>query len=98
MLAYQGEYVSALDADTFCNCGDGNRPDGTYVQAIDAQLYHDFLASYEFEFGTKITAGVTNFTNEKPPYIEVGFNATTDPATYRTLGRGYYLRLSHKFE
>jgi outer membrane receptor protein involved in Fe transport len=98
MLAYQGEYVSALDADTFCNCGDGNRPDGTYVQAIDAQLYHDFLASYEFKFGTKITAGVTNFTNEKPPYIEVGFNATTDPATYRTLGRGYYLRLSHKFE
>jgi len=97
-LTYQGEYISALDADTFCNCGEGNRPDGSYIQSIDSQLYHDFLASYEFRNGIKATAGVTNFTNEAPPFIEVGFNATTDPATYRVLGRGYYFRLSYNFE
>ena len=32
------------------------------------------------------------------PYIEVGFNATTDPSTYRMFGRGYYVKLTHSFE
>jgi outer membrane receptor protein involved in Fe transport len=99
MLGYQGEYISGLDADTFCNCGAGNNPDGTYTQKIDSLLYHDFLVSYEFEkTGTKISGGVTNFTDEEPPYIEIGFNATTDPSTYRQFGRGYYLRLSQSFK
>jgi iron complex outermembrane recepter protein len=99
MLGYQGEYISALDADTFCNCGVGNNPDGTYTQKIDSLLYHDFLVAYEFErTGTKISGGVTNFTDEEPPYIEIGFNATSDPSTYRMFGRGYYLRLSQSFK
>lgn len=98
MLTYQGEYISSLDADTFCNCGAGNQPDGSYKQAIDSQLYHDFLGSYQFEKGIKVTAGITNFTNEEPPFIETGFNAQVDPATYRVLGRGYYFRLLYKFE
>jgi outer membrane receptor protein involved in Fe transport len=72
---------------------------GPYQQKIDSQLYHDFLASYEFgKTGTKISGGVTNFTDEEPPFIEIGFNATTDPATYRMFGRGYYLRVSQSFK
>ena len=98
MVGYEGEYISSLEADTFCNCGAGNQPDGTYRQTVDSYLYHDIVASYDFGQGTKLAAGVTNLTNEEPPFIEVGFNATTDPATYRMLGRGYYLRLTHKFQ
>lgn len=98
MVAYQGEYISSLDADTFCNCGDGNRPDGSYIQSIGSQLYHDIVASYDFGQGTSIAGGLTNITDEEPPFIEVGFNATTDPSTYRMFGRGYYLRLTHSFE
>lgn len=91
MLGYQGEYISGLEADTFEFAG-------PYIQQIDSQLYHDFLASYEFEkTGTKISGGVTNFTDEEPPYIEIGFNAATDPSTYRLFGRGYYLRVSQSF-
>ncbi|MCH7829487.1 MAG: TonB-dependent receptor [Proteobacteria bacterium] len=98
-IAYLGEFISALDADTFCNCGAGNQPDGTYIQAIDSQLYHDIVVNYTFEqTGTNIAAGFTNITDEAPPYIEVGFNASTDPATYRLFGRGYYLRLTQSFE
>jgi len=97
-LTYLGEYISSLDADTFCNCGDGNQPDGTYRQKIDSQLYHDFVAAYELDFGLKLQAGVTNITDEEPPFIEIGFNATTDPSTYRTMGRGYYLRAQYNFE
>jgi len=97
-LGYLGEYISDLDADTFCNCGAGNQPDGTYIQAIDDQLYHDLVATYTFgEWGVTLTGGVTNLTDEPPPFIEVGFNASTDPATYRQFGRGYYVRAQWKF-
>jgi outer membrane receptor protein involved in Fe transport len=91
------EYISSIDADTFCNCGEGNQPDGSYIQKIDSFLYHDLVASYTFGFNTTISAGVTNVTDEAPPFIEVGFNAGTDPATYRLFGRGYYVRATWKF-
>ncbi|MGB5447429.1 MAG: TonB-dependent receptor [Woeseiaceae bacterium] len=97
-VAYLGEFISALDADTFCNCGDGNQPDGSYIQAIDSIMFHDIVANYDFGQGTKVSAGITNITDEEPPFIEVGFNASTDPSTYRMFGMGYYLRLSHTFE
>ena len=102
-LGWLVQYISALDADTFCNCDSdndpsNNLPDGRYIQKINSVIYHDLVASYNFEtFGTRISAGVTNITNEPPPYIEVGFNATTEPSTYRLFGRGYYLRLSWEF-
>ena len=70
-----------------------------YFQAIDSQLYHDIVINYTFaDYGTNIAVGFTNITDEAPPYIEVGFNASTDPATYRLFGRGYYLRLIQSFE
>jgi len=103
MVGYMGEYISALDADTFCNCdSDGdpsnNLPDGSYIQSIDAQLYHDLVAEATLPMGFKVMAGVTNLTDEPPPYIEVGFNATTDPSTYRMFGRGWFLRAAYEFQ
>jgi len=93
-VTYRGEYISALDADTFCNCGAGNNPDGSYTQKIDSQLYHDLSATYAAPYNVRVTAGVTNVTNEAPPYLDTGFNANTDPATYREFGRGYFVRLA----
>jgi hypothetical protein len=61
-------------------------------------LYHDVMARYEFESGTAVSLGVTNLTNEEPPFIEVGFNATTDPSPYRMLGRGVWLPLQQTFK
>jgi outer membrane receptor protein involved in Fe transport len=95
-LSWRMEYISALDADTFCNCGDGNQPDGSYIQKIDSLFFNDLVASYTFDtWGstTTLAAGITNIFDEAPPYIETGFNATTDPSTYRMFGRGWYLRL-----
>jgi outer membrane receptor protein involved in Fe transport len=97
------EYIGALDADTWCNCdSDGdpsnNLPDGTYIQDIDSFLYHDLVASWVWgAANTTVSVGLTNITNKAPPYIDMGFNATTDPSTYRLFGRGYYLRLSWKY-
>ncbi len=98
-VSYLGEFISSLDADTFCNCGAGNRPDGSYIQDIDSELYHDLYFAYEVPAsGTRISAGVTNFTDEEPPFIDTGFNATTDPSTYRLFGIGYFLRVTQSFE
>lgn len=102
-VGYLLEYIDELDADTFCNCdSDGdpsnNEPDGSYIQDIDDMVYHDIFASYDFGQGTKISGGITDITDEEPPFMDVGFNANTDPPTYRVFGRGYYVRLSHNFE
>ena len=94
-VSYLAEYISSLDADTFLNS-----PVDPYIQKIDSLLYHDLIGSYTWNaFGssTQFTAGITNITDEEPPFIEVGFNATTDPSVYRMFGRGYYLRLQWAF-
>ncbi|WP_445360430.1 TonB-dependent receptor domain-containing protein [Microbulbifer sp. EKSA005] len=95
-VSYRGEYIGAVEGDiAWIEYMDEEWAD--YKQDIDAQLYHDLVASYEFGNGTSLSGGVTNLTNEEPPYIDAGFNAKTDPSTYRLFGRGYYLRVNHKF-
>ncbi len=95
-VTYLAEWVGSMDADTFCNCGAGNRPDGTYIQEIDSEIYHDLVATYQVNDNLTLSGGITNITDEAPPFIEVGFNGGTDPATYREFGRGYYLRLVYE--
>jgi outer membrane receptor protein involved in Fe transport len=66
-------------------------------QSIDSYLYHDISASYNFENGTKVSVGVNNLTDEKPPYIESAFNGNTDESNYRLFGRSWFAKLTHKF-
>jgi outer membrane receptor protein involved in Fe transport len=90
-VGYLGEYIGPLDGDTVFFGTD-------YIQKIDSQLYHDLVASYTIgAIGTTLAGGITNLTDEAPPFIDVGFNAKTDPSTYRLFGRGYYLRATWKF-
>jgi outer membrane receptor protein involved in Fe transport len=88
-VAYLGEYIGELESGvTFIN----------YDQKVDSQMYHDLVFGYMFEdTSTSVTFGVTNFTDEEPPYIDAGFNASTDPSTYRLFGRSYYLRILQSF-
>lgn len=90
-IGYLGEFIGGMDTTAVIF--------SDYEYKIDSQLYHDLVVNYEFvDTGTKISAGVTNVTDEAPPYIDLGFNAKTDPATYRLFGRGYYVRLTQSFE
>lgn len=81
------QYIGAVTADSY------QTVEGT--QEIDAQQYLDLGLSYNTPFGSRVRFGVENATDEAPPWIEAGFNAHTDPSTYRTFGRSYTLRLSH---
>jgi iron complex outermembrane recepter protein len=89
-VAYLGEFISSLDADLAFFPGESHK--------IDSQLYHDIVVSYEIQqTNTRIAASITNITDEAPPFIDTGFNAKTDPSTYRMFGRGYWVRLEQRF-
>lgn len=95
--AYLGEYISEIDAPITASYfgADGviGNP-GEYAQTVDSQLYHDITVKYTHDSGVSLAVGLTNITDEEPPYIDTGFNANTDPSTYRLFGRGYYVRLA----
>ncbi len=88
-VAYRGEYISGTETNVaFLD----------YEQQIDSKLFHDLVVNADVEdYGLRLSAGVTNLTNEAPPYIDSGFNASTDPSTYRVLGRGFFLRGTKTF-
>jgi len=86
-IGYLGEYISSLDTSA---------PFADYDYKVDSYFYSDIVASYSFDtWGstTMLSGGITNITDEAPPYINAGFNGHTDPSTYRMFGLGYYLRL-----
>ncbi|HEY6643321.1 TonB-dependent receptor plug domain-containing protein [Povalibacter sp.] len=63
-----------------------------YCGQVPAVFYHDIDAVYE-RHGIKVRAGVTNLTDQDPPYLSG--EANTNAATYRLLGRTYFLQLSY---
>ena len=89
-VSYLAEYISAIDATATYN---------DYTYQVDSLLYHDLVFDYTLDAmgETRLTAGFTNLTDEAPPYIDPGFNANTDPNTYRMFGIGYFLRISQTF-
>lgn len=90
-VTYLGEYISGMEADTtFSFLTD-------YVQDLDDEMYHDLIVDYQMgeDRNGLISVGITNFTDEAPPYIDTGFNANTDPSTFRLFGRSYFVRLKY---
>jgi iron complex outermembrane receptor protein len=89
-VGYLAEYISSIKATATYQ---------DYTYTVPSLLYHDLVAEYSFDnLGTtRLSMGITNITNEEPPYIDPGFNANTDPNTYRMFGRGYYVRLTQSF-
>lgn len=68
-----------------------------FDRRVDPVLYHDIEAGLEFDSGVALRAVITNVTDEDPPYLNIA-PANTDAATYRLLGRTYFLELRYSFE
>lgn len=88
-VSYTAEYISGIDYRLFYY--------PTEQVSLDSMLYHDISVAYDSEWGTRFSLGLTNITDEEPPYIDQALNGSTDPSTYRVLGRGAFFRVSHKF-
>lgn len=91
-LNYLGEFIDGMTVDGSPGFSDD------YQYQNDALNYHDLTGSFAFSQGTTISGGVTNITDEAPPFIASGFNGATSPEMYRMLGRGYFVKLSHEFQ
>jgi len=87
-VSYAAEYISGIDYELLYFPG---------TVSVDAQVYHDLSVAYETPWGPRVSVGVTNLTDENPPYIDQALGGGTDPSTYRVLGRGAFFRVSHKF-
>lgn len=91
-VSYLAEYIGEMTSGTtFAVYMDG------YEQSIDSEIYHDLIFDYRMGENRNglISLGITNLTDEAPPYLDLGFNANTDPSTYRMFGRSYYVRLKY---
>jgi outer membrane receptor protein involved in Fe transport len=66
-----------------------------YMRRVDAVLYHDLEAAVELDHGLAMRAAITNLLDEDPPYANSGSSANTDVATYRLLGRTYFLEMTY---
>jgi outer membrane receptor protein involved in Fe transport len=91
-IGYLGEYIHSMTSD-------GSPAFGIdYAYQVDSLLYHDLVGSYDFGQGTRLSVGITNITDEAPPFVAAGFNGATSPEIYRMLGMGWYARLNHEFQ
>jgi outer membrane receptor protein involved in Fe transport len=87
--SYHIDYYSAIEAEFNFVGG---------IQRVPAQVYNDLTISYAIPwYESTITAGITNLFDKAPPYIDAGFNGSTDPTTYRMFGRSFFVRWKTRF-
>lgn len=65
-------------------------------QPVPAVSYFDADAHYTFDHRFTISAGVTNITDKKPPFIRT-LELRTDAATYDVIGRTWFIGAKLKF-
>jgi outer membrane receptor protein involved in Fe transport len=91
------DYLGSIDEFDTGDLNAGLSEDQAFVQEVDAQVYVDFVARYNFAWGTQISGGITNIFDNDPPFINGEFNSGTDVDTYRLLGRSWFAEIRHNF-
>jgi outer membrane receptor protein involved in Fe transport len=96
MASYAAEYIGSYSerVEPYGPFTDEFEP---FNRRVDPVLYHDIEAGFTFDSGVTVRAVVTNVTDEDPPYLNIP-PANTDVATYRLLGRSYFLELRCQVE
>ena len=96
MASYAAEYIGSYSelVEPWPSFGIEFEP---FDRRVDPVLYHDLEAGYRFDSGVTVRAAITNVTDEDPPYLNIA-PANTDVATYRLLGRSYFLELRYQVE
>jgi len=80
-----------------------NDPSAYAVPRIASQSYFDLTGSYDFNETWQLRAGINNLFDREPPIVGTSYGGTAEnsgntyPATYPSVGRGYYVGLNAKF-
>lgn len=88
---YQARYISGMDS---YDCQED--PSACMAPTVGSVIYHDLSGSYFLSNGVQLSLGVNNLFDKEPPYYSGSNDANTDPYTYDTLGRYFYLQASFK--
>ena len=70
---------------------------GDETLPIEAVSYLDLTGRYYFSTGLSVDVGVTNVTDQEPPFINSAFNSNIDESVHRPMGRGYFVRMTQSF-
>jgi iron complex outermembrane receptor protein len=97
LASYSAEYIGSYEERVFWIPMSGPEFD-SYLRRVEPVLYHDLEARFTFDAGLRFRTGITNVTDEDPPFLSQHQPANTDVATYRLLGRTYFLELRYEFE
>lgn len=88
---YQARFIAGMDS---YDCKDDTS--ACYAPSVDMVVYHDISASYFMTENLTLSAGINNLLDETPPYYTGNNDSNTDPYTYDTLGRRFYIQASLK--
>ena len=89
-LGYSLQLIGSVDSCTVALDG------AAYCDRTGSTVYHDAEFAYRWH-ALDMRAGVNNLTGQEPPFLNGG-GANTDPATYRLLGRTWFVQLEYEFD
>jgi iron complex outermembrane recepter protein len=94
LASYAAEYIGSYSerVEPWPSFGIEFEP---FDRRVDPVLYHDIDVGFTFDAGVRVRAAITNVTDEDPPYLNIA-PANTDVATYRLLGRSYFLEFRYQ--
>lgn len=97
-VGYNLRYIDGVDEvlSKWFNIDPNTGAPTNEVNEVASNTVQDLFVSYQYE-GYKVTLGVDNIADKQPPFVYSGFNDNTDPRTYSTQGRFYWLKLSASF-
>jgi len=80
-------------------CGDKNlfpylAP--TDCRTISSRLYHDVFTTYELGAGLRVSVGLDNVLDTRPPFVNTSTSANTDASIYPLLGRTYVVSFGYR--
>ena len=89
LASLRWRYIGSTKVDDF----QANANLGLFVDSIDAYNYFDITGQYDISENVQITAGIENIADEDPPVLGecCSEQANIWPASYRTLGREYFI-------
>lgn len=94
-------YIDGVEQDTVA-FGDAAASDFA-VPKIASQSFFDLTGAYDFNETWTLRAGITNLFDREPPIVGNDYGGTAEnsgntyPATYPSIGRGYYLGANARF-
>lgn len=88
-----GPMLTALTTNFTSELDTGSAVDE--YKTMDAWLTHDLQFSYHLEdIRSRISLGINNLLDEKPPVSDTAFNDNIDARTHNLIGRYFYARLN----